>query len=78
VIGDAVDDDARPLDPDVAGEAPVHAVVLREVAERHRVGQVVDRDHLDVELVLPDGAQQVAADAAEAVDRDAGGHQTSS
>ena len=51
------------------------AVVLQQVRQRGRVGQVVDADHIDV---LHSGGDQrpveVAADASEAVDADGDGH----
>ena len=59
---------------DGARERPVDRVVLEQVRERPRVGDVVDRDDLDVRVGLLRGAEHVAADAAEAVDPDPYGH----
>ena len=50
-------------------------VVLEQVGQRLVVGQVVDADDLDVGARRDDGAEEVAADAAEAVDADADGHE---
>ena len=54
--------------------AAQHRVVLEQVRERGGVRQVVDRDDVDVGAGLLRGAEEVAADAAEAVDADANGH----
>src|SRR5690606_37116266 len=60
----------------LAGKASVRGVVLEQVRVGLRVAQVVDGDELQV--VLPAAfvvrAQDVAADAAEAVDGDLEGH----
>ena len=44
-----------------------HRVVLQQVRERRRIGEVVDRHEIDVR-VAERGAHDVAADAAEPVD----------
>ena len=53
---------------------PEHRVVLEEVGERLGIGQVVDGDPVDVGARRLRGADDVAADTAEAVDADAYGH----
>jgi hypothetical protein len=55
---------------DLAGERAESRVVLRQMGEGRGVGDVVDRDEVDVEAALPGGPEQVAPDAAEAVDTD--------
>jgi hypothetical protein len=70
----AVDRERAVADLDGPRERPVHRVVLQEVAERLGVRDVVDRDDLDVRVRLVRGAEDVAADASEAVDPDAYGH----
>ena len=53
----------------------VHRVVLEEMGQGPRVHQVVHGDELDVGGVLPgEGAQHVAADAAESVDGESNRH----
>ena len=69
----------RPTSPlvadlDGARERTVDRVVLEQVRERPGVRDVVDGDDLDVRVRLLRGAEDVAADAAEAVDPDAYGH----
>ena len=54
---------------DLARERAVHGVVAEEVGERAGVGDVVHRDELERRLVQA-GAEDVAPDAAEAVDAD--------
>ena len=54
--------------------AAQHGVVLEQVRERGGVREVVDRDDVDVGAGFLRGAEEVAADAAEAVDADANGH----
>jgi hypothetical protein len=56
--------------------SPVNRVVLQEVRERRRIGDVVDRHDLHV-VALVDDPEHVAADAAEAVDGDAHCHEES-
>jgi hypothetical protein len=66
----AVDEDrAIPL-LDLAWEAPVHRVVLEQVGERVHVRDVVQRNELDLGVVLVGGAEDVAPDAPEPVDPD--------
>jgi hypothetical protein len=59
-----------------AGKAAVRGVVLRQVRVGLRIAEVVERDDLQVMLLaaLVMGAQDVAADAAVAVDGDFDGH----
>ena len=66
------------VDLDGAGVAAEHGVVAEQVTERLRVGQVVDGDDVDVLTALTKCSEEVAADAAEAVDPDADGHLESS
>jgi hypothetical protein len=56
---------------DGPGVPPVHRVVLQQQGEALGIGQVVDRDEVDVEVTLLDGAEEVSTDAAEAVDGNA-------
>ena len=70
----AVDPQRAVADLDRALERPVDRVVLEQVGERLVVGDVVDGDELDVGAGLVRGAEDVAADAAEAVDPDAYWH----
>ena len=60
----------------VPGEGPVDGVVLEEVRERLRVGDVVHGDELERALVEA-GAEHVPPDAAEAIDADADRHGSS-
>ena len=53
----------------------MHAVVAQQMRVGLDRAEVVDADDLDVLAArLDDGAQDIAADAAEAVDRDTNGH----
>ena len=71
----AVDGDAVGIVRDVAVVGAVHRVVLEEVRERLGVREVVDRDEVEVgDALLLGGAEDLAPDAAEAVDADANGH----
>ena len=58
----------------VGVEAAQDRVVLEQVREHRVVGQVVDADDLDVGARGADGAEEVAADAAESVDTYADSH----
>jgi len=58
---------------DGPGEAPVDRVVLEQAGEGGGVGEVVDRDDLELGAGVQ-GPEDQAADAAEAVDGDASGH----
>ena len=70
----AVDHDGLVGRADLAAEAPVHRVVLHQVGERGRVGEVVDQRYLDAGFAVGVArAHDHAADAAESVDPDAGG-----
>ena len=69
----AVDDEVVRVGRDLAVELAVDRVVLEEVSERVVVEQVVDGNDLDVR-VRRGGAEDEAADAAEAVDTDLDGH----
>jgi hypothetical protein len=59
---------------DVVGEHAEHRVVLEQVGDALVVHQVVGGDDLDVGTGRLDGPEEVAADAAEAVDSYANGH----
>jgi len=59
------------LDLDLAGEAAMHRVEAQQMGVGFHGRQVVDADHLDIRAAgLDDGAQHIAADAAESVDAD--------
>src|SRR5690606_12739838 len=64
------------LDLDLVRELAVHAVVAQQVGIGLDRTEIVDGDDLDiiVAVALDDGAQDVAADAAKAIDCDADGH----
>src|SRR6185437_3940767 len=65
----AIDLDRVTAGGDVALVRAVHRVVLEEVRERARVGEVVHRDDGDVgDVLLAQRANDLAADAAEPVD----------
>ena len=72
--------DGVALDLHFEGEAAVHAVEAEQVGIGFDRAQIVDRDDLDVvvPVALNDGAQDVAADAAKAIDSDADSHDGSS
>jgi hypothetical protein len=55
-------------------EAPEDRVVLEQMGEPGRIGEIVDRDDLEVLRPRPHDAEDVAADAAEAVDADPDRH----
>ena len=62
----------------VVRQHPEHRVVLQEVRHRLERPEVVDGDEVDVGATLLGGPEEVAADAAEAVDADANGHRGAS
>jgi hypothetical protein len=64
----AADGDRGLVERDVLAEPAQDRVVLQQVRERLVVRQVVDTDDLDVSVRGQQGAEVVAADAAEAVD----------
>ena len=69
------DADGVALDRHLAGEAAVHGVEAQQVRVGLDRAEIVDGDDLDVLAAgLDDGAQHVAADAAEPVDGDPDGH----
>ena len=49
-------------------ESCVHRVVLQQIRERRRVGEIVDGHEFDFEIALERGAQHVAPDAPETID----------
>ena len=70
----AVDGDLGLGGGHVAVEATEDRVVLQQVGQGGVVGEVVDADDLDVGARRGGGAEEVAADAAEAVDPYADSH----
>ena len=64
-----------PLELDLGREAAEDRVVLEQVGERARVGEVVDGDELDVRSRRVRGAEDVAPDASETVDADLHSHE---
>ena len=75
----AVDEEGTVGDLDGAAEAAVDGVVLEEVSERLGVGEIVDRDDVEVgAAALEDGAEHEAADAAEPVDANLEDHRDGS
>ena len=74
----ADDDRVVTLEADVLGQAAQDGVELQQVGQRGVVGEVVDRDDLDVGgtegLLGLHGTEEVAADAAESVDAYANSH----
>ena len=74
----AVDGDAILVVGDLAVETTKDRVVLEQVGQGLVVRQVVDGDNLDVGALLEGGTEEVAADPAEAVNTNAGGHFVSS
>jgi hypothetical protein len=70
----AVHDDLIAGGLHLVGQAAQNAVVLQQVSERRVVGQVIDRDDLDVLATGGDSAPEVATDTAEAVDAYADAH----
>ncbi len=71
----AVDDELPLAVLDVAIEASVDRIVLEEVGESLRVGEIVHRDEVEVsDARLLSSAEDLAADAAEAIDSDANCH----
>ena len=61
---------------DVGLEVAEHRVVLQQVRERVGVGEIVDRDEVDV-VVAERGPHDVASDSPETVDADLDGHRRS-
>ena len=72
--GLAVHDDRGLVVGDLTGEAAQDRVVLEQVGEGLVVHEVVGGHDLDVGSGRHDGAEEVAADAAKAVDTNANGH----
>ena len=64
----AVDDDRRVADLDRVVERAVDRVVLQELSDQVRVGDVVDRHPFDVGFTLIGRAERGATGAAEAID----------
>src|SRR5699024_6513014 len=76
--GLATGGDRRVVVGHLTGEAAEDGVVLQQVGQRLVVHQVVGGDDLDVGSRRLDGAEEVAADAAEAVDTYANSHDAES
>ena len=72
------DDEVAFVHLDAAGEAVVDAVVTEQRRERLGVGEIVDRDPVDVVSTLVRGAEGRPTDAAEAVDRNLRAHRPTS
>ena len=70
----AVDADAVLAGCDLAREAAVDRVVLEQVGESGRIGDVVDGDDLQLRMAFHDGPYQEATDPAEPVDTDLDSH----
>ena len=70
----ALDGDLTIAGDDVLAESAEDAVVLEQVREGLRVGQVVHADDLDVGAAGLEGSVEVAADAAKAIDTNANSH----
>ena len=68
--GLAIDDDLVAVELDGRVEASCDGVVLEEMRQRLVVGEVVHRNDLKLASLRERGAEEVAADAAEAVDTD--------
>ena len=63
------------LDRDLAGKAAVHGIEAQQVRVGLDRSEIVDGDDFDIVAVgLDDGAQDIAADAAKAVNGNANGH----
>ena len=73
----AVDDDAVAVELDGRIQTPGDGVVLQEVSERLVVGEVIDRDDVELAALGEGCAEEVAADAAESVDSDLDRHNNS-
>jgi hypothetical protein len=67
----AIDEESAAAGLDGARVLPVDGVVAEQMCERLVVGEVVDRDEVEWRVALLGRAENVAADAAEAVDGDA-------
>ena len=78
-LGVADDDGVVAFEADVVGQPAQDRVELQQVRQRGVVGQVVDRDDLDVGVVAErllrvQGPEEVASDSAEAVNAYPNGH----
>src|SRR4029078_4295193 len=69
-----VDGDEVVTGLDRGRERPEGRVVLQQVPQRPRVGDVVDRDEIEGDLALESRSEEVPADAAEAIDAYLRGH----
>ena len=71
----AVDDDRSVARANVALIGSVHRVVLEEMRECVRIGQVIDSDELDVgNRLLPRGPKHLTSDTSKPVDANANSH----
>ena len=73
----AVDDQEVVGMVDDARVCPVRRIALEQERVKGDRDQVVDRDDLDVRRALDERFERLAADAAKAIDADAGGHRSS-
>src|ERR1043166_2069894 len=64
----AVDGDAVRRMADRVRNRVMHRVVLQQIRERSRVGEIVDGDEFDAGTAFERGAQHVASDAPETID----------
>ncbi len=63
------------VDFDLAGEAAVHGIVAQQMRIGFDRSEIIDGDDLDVGAFgFGDGAHDIAADAAKAIDGDPNGH----
>ncbi len=69
------DSDAVLVHLDRRGECTKDRVVLQQVGHLIERAEVVDADEIDVGAPLLGGAEEVAANAAKAIDTDAEGHE---
>ena len=69
----AFEDDGVALDRDVMIEGSENGIVFQKMGQRRRVGDVVHRQEFDLGVIFG-GAQEIPADAPEAVDSDLDGH----
>ncbi len=75
LMGAVAERDGVALDRDFTGEAAVHGIVAQQVGVGLDRAEVVDADDFDIlAAAFGDGAQDVAADAAEPVNGNTNGH----
>ena len=64
----AVDGDAIVRMADRVRDRVMHRVVLQQIRQRGRIGEIVDGDEFDAGIALERGTQHVASDAPETID----------